>query len=316
VPATSNRATIAPPEVADVPLAMPGRTKDAVVVVPREAEWRSGVRQFLRGLGGDPDRITRHLDLLDERAAGRRPWAAELDGRTLPNGRPMPPGRAYAEMLVEEGPLPLYDAGGFTVSVDFHNPDNEAGVDGYEPSLLELAIVADVGAFTAGVPGSSLDRAEPIEVITGQRAERGAALGRLVAALAEAVEARFAYADVGSTGWRVQAASKPTSVVHPSTVSLGPWDFLWSVNVWGPDLVAPGWGDRLDALVLEPELMAKVDRYERPYVRLDRRRLAYGGHFLQYRFLLGTEGRGERAIIDTPLAQQLGLRSTNLQFRQ
>ena len=42
--------------------------------------------------------------------------------------------------------------------------------------------------------------------------------------------------------------------------------------------------------------MAKVDRYERPHVRLDRRRLAYGGYFLQYRFLLGTEGRGERAI--------------------
>ena len=170
-----------------MPLAMSGRTKDAVVVVPAEADWRSGVRQFLRWLGGDPDRITRHLDLLDERAAGRRPWAATLDGRTLPNGRPMPPGRAYAEMLVEEGLLPLYDAGGFTVSVDLHNPGNEAGVDGYDPSLLELAIVADVGAFAAGVPGSSFDPAGTIEAITGQRAERGAALGRLVAALAEAV---------------------------------------------------------------------------------------------------------------------------------
>jgi hypothetical protein len=104
--------------------------------------------------------------------------------------------------------------------------------------------------------------------------------------------------------------------VHPSRDSLGPWDFLWSINVWGPDLVVPGWGDRLDALVLEPALMAKVDQHERPYVRLDRRHLAYGGHFLQFRFLLGTEGRGERAIIDTPLAQQLGLRSTNLQFRE
>jgi hypothetical protein len=62
--------------------------------------------------------------------------------------------------------------------------------------------------------------------------------------------------------------------------------------------------------------LAKVDRYERPHVRLDRRRLAYGGYFLQYRFLLGTEGRGERAIIDTPLARQLGLRSTNLLFRE
>lgn len=298
-----------------MPLAMPGRTKDAVVVVPCEADWRAGVGQFLRGLGGDPARIARHLNLLDERAAGRRPWAAELAGRTLPNGRPLPLGRAYAELLAEDGLLPLYDAGGFPVSVDLHNPHNEAGVDGYDPSLLELAIVADTGAFTAGVPGSSFDPAEPVETITARRAERGAALGRLVAALAEAVEARFAYADVGSTGWRVAAASNPTSVVHPSTVALGPWDFLWSITAWGPDLVPAGWWDRLGSLALGPELMAKVDPYERPHVRLERRRLAHGGYFLQYRFLLGTERRGERAILDTPLARQLGLRSTNLQLR-
>ena len=35
---------------------------------------------------------------------------------------------------------------------------------------------------------------------------------------------------------------------------MGEWDFLWSITVWGPDLVAAGWGDRLDSLVLEPEV--------------------------------------------------------------
>jgi hypothetical protein len=50
-------------------------------------------------------------------------------------------------------------------------------------------------------------------------------------------------------------------------------------------------------------------------VHLEQRRLAYGGRMLQYRFLFGSELRNERAHIDTPLAEQLGLRSTNLQFR-
>lgn len=110
-----------------MPLALPGRTKDAVVVVPSGADWRPGVAAFLRGLGGDAERVERHLALLDERAAGRRPWLRELAGRALPNGRPMPPGRAYAELLVAESALPLYDAGGFLVSLDLHNPGNEAG---------------------------------------------------------------------------------------------------------------------------------------------------------------------------------------------
>jgi hypothetical protein len=48
---------------------------------------------------------------------------------------------------------------------------------------------------------------------------------------------------------------------------------------------------------------------------VERRRLASGALFLQYRFLFGSESRGERAAVDTPLARQAGLRSTNLLFR-
>jgi len=101
-----------------MPLALFGRTKDAVVVVPANADWRPGVEAFLRGIGGDGAKVRRHLALLEERAAGSRPWLQDLAGRTLPNGRPMPPGRAYAELLVAESALPLYDAGGFLVSLD------------------------------------------------------------------------------------------------------------------------------------------------------------------------------------------------------
>jgi hypothetical protein len=86
--------------------------KDAVIVAAADADWRGGVERFLRELGGDPAKIGRHLELLGERAAGHRPWGNELADRLLANGRPMPPARAYAEMLVTESILPLYDAGG------------------------------------------------------------------------------------------------------------------------------------------------------------------------------------------------------------
>lgn len=294
-----------------MPLVVHGRTKDALVIVPVETDWRAGVVTFLEGLGGDAERIERHIALLDERAAGRQPWATELAGRTLPNGRAMPPGRAYAEMLINEDLLPLYDVGGFPVSLDLHNPANEAGVDDYDPTVLELAIVADVGAFT----GATLDSGLGPEVITAQRAAHGATLGVLVASLADAVRARFAYADISTTGWRVPAATRPESVVHPSSNRLRAWDFLWSINVWDPELVGPDWPDRLARLALDPARLAEIDRHQWPHVRLERRRLDYGGYFLQYRFLFGAEGRGDRAHLDTPLASQLGLRSTNLQLR-
>ena len=111
-----------------MPLAIPGRTKDAVVEVAADSDWRSGVEAFLRKVGADGDQAAYHLSVLEQRAAGRMSWKSQFADRTLPSGRPMPAGRAYVQMLVEEGTLPLYDAGGWLFSVDLHNPDNEAGV--------------------------------------------------------------------------------------------------------------------------------------------------------------------------------------------
>lgn len=293
-----------------MPLAIPGRTKDAVVVVPAESDWRGGVASFLRDLGADEDRAAYHLSVLDQRVAGRITWRSQFADRTLPSGRPMPAGRAYAQLLVEERTLPLYDAGGWLFSVDLHNPDNEAGVAWYDDSVVELAIVADVGAFRGPAygPGGA-------DAAMAERARHGARLGELVAALSERVQADFAYADVDSTGAVVTSATRERAVVHPGPDTLRPQDFLWSITVWGPTLLEDGLGERLDRLRLDPRHLARIDPNVRPHVRLEQRALAYGGRQLQYRFLFGSELRNERVHVDTPLAEQLGLRSTNLQYR-
>jgi hypothetical protein len=293
-----------------MPLAIPGRTKDAVVVVAADSDWRSGVEAFLREVGADEDRAAYHLSVLEQRLAGRISWKSQFADRTLPSGRPMPASRAYAKMLVEEGMLPLYDAGGWHFSLDLHNPGNEAGVAWYDESVVELAIVADVGVFM----GPAYDGGGA-HAAMADRAVHGARLGELVALLAERVEAAFAYADVGSTGGLVTSASRPSSVVHPGPDTLLPPDFLWSITAWGPGLLDDDLVSRLEGVRLEPAHLSRIDPHVRPHVRLEQRKLAYGGRMLQYRFLFGSELRNERVHIDTPLAQQLGLRSTNLQFR-
>ena len=293
-----------------MPLAIPGRTKDAVVVVAADSDWRSGVETFLRGVGADDDRARYHLNVLDQRAAGRMSWVSQFADRTLSNGRPMPASRAYAESLVKEGTLPLYDADGWFFSVDLHNPGNEAAVPWYDEEVVELAIVADVGAFRGG----SYD-AGGAEAAMAERAVHGARLGELVAALAESTEALFAYADVDSTGGRVTSASRPSSVAHPAPDTLTPPDFLWSITVWGPGLLDDDLTSRLDRVQLEAAPLSRVAPHVRPHVHVEQRKLEYGGRMLQYRFLFGSELRNERVHIDTPLAEQLGLRSTNLQFR-
>jgi hypothetical protein len=298
-----------------MPLALIGRPKDAVVAVPAGRAWRDGVVRFLASLTSDERRIARHLALLEDRLAGRLDWREILADARLEDGRPKPASRRYAEMLVEEERLPLYDAGPLRFSLDLHNPGNEAGVTGYEPDLLEIAIVADVRYFSAIAPGSVFDMAAGFETVFRQRAASGAMLGELVARLVEAMDAAFAYADIGSTGWVVATATKPDVVVHPAPPFVRPRDFLWSINAWGPAALDPKLEARLAGLTITDAMLARVDPYARPHVRLDRRRLSTGALFLQYRFLFGSESRGERAALDSPLARQAGLRSTHLLFR-
>ena len=44
--------------------------------------------------------------------------------------------------------LPLYDVGSLRLSLDLHNPGNEAGIADYDVKQIELALVADVGTST------------------------------------------------------------------------------------------------------------------------------------------------------------------------
>ena len=298
-----------------MPLALPGRIKDAVVAVPASADWRAGVERFLHTLTDDGRRVERHLALLDERLAGRLLWTEVFADATLPDGRPMPPGRRYAETLVAEERLPLYQSGPLRFSLDLHNPGNEAGVLEHDPAAIELALVADLGYFADGVPDSTFPVGLAPEERARRRAQNGAILGDLVARLCEATDATFACADVGETGWVVSSAQRPTSVVRPAPAGVRPTDFLWSISAWSPDLLRGRFGDRLERLRIDDAMLARIDRVYRPYFRIERRHLATGGLFLQYRFLFGTEARGERPAIDTPLAKQAGLRSTNLLFR-
>ena len=298
-----------------MPLALVGRTKDAVVSIPAGVAWQDGVAAFLRTVTNDSSRVVQHIDLLERRAAGELPWATVLTGSTLPNGRPMPPSRRYAEMLVVEDRLPLYEIDTLRFSVDLHNPRNEAGIPQYDADRVELALVADIGYFSATTPGTTFDLSAPAEELIRRRAANGEALGDLVARLVEATGAGFAYADISATGWVVSAASSPERVVHAAPTDVRPWDFLWSITAWGPERLDETLAARIDRLELTDEMRSAMDASERPHYRLVRRRLASGALFLQYRFLFGTELRSTRAACDTPLARQVGLRSTALLFR-
>lgn len=304
--------------VGAVPLTLTGRTKDAVVSVPASVDWRTGAERFLRQVSDDDAKVARHLDLLEKRAAGRLPWHELLTDALLPDGRPMPPGRRYAEMLVNEERLPLYDRDGVRFGLDLHNPQNEAGVPEYDLDRTELAIVADVRYFgPAYKPGSIFAPDTPFEVQAERRAAHGAVLGELVVRLVEATDADFAYADISSTGWVVKHASNPKIVVHPAPQAIRPWSFLWSITAWGRERLdaEPRLAERLDGVEITDAMLGRVDRYERPYVRIERRTLENGALMLQYRWIFGSEGRGTRAALDTPLARQAKLRSTHLLFR-
>ncbi|MCU0834758.1 MAG: hypothetical protein MUC77_10050 [Chromatiaceae bacterium] len=85
--------------------------------------------------------------------------------------------------------------------------------------------------------------------------------------------------------------------------------------MWGPELLDPAFASRLDAVPIEDARLDRIDGYLRPYLRIAERRLNYGGRMLQFRLLFGSEQRNERAYLDSPLAQRVGLRTTNLQYR-
>ncbi len=146
-------------------------------------------------------------------------------------------------------------------------------------------------------------------------AECGQALGKLAARWAEVLEPHFAYADMQYQAGFVQRATNPGSVTHPAPPGTRCWDYLWSLSYWSPELLTPRLAERLRGLTITPEMRARFDPFWAASVRPTWRQLATGGLLVQYRFILGTEGRADRRAVDTPLAKQAGLRTTNLAYR-
>lgn len=298
-----------------MPLALQGRPKDAVVILPPSRRWQDGVERFLATLTTDATRVQRHLEVLERRATGALTWVEVFAGATLPNGRPLPASRRYAEMLVDEELLPLYDVGELRVTLDLHNPHNEGGAVDWDPDRVELCLVADVRYFSANTPWSIFDPAEPLADTVARRAANGRMLGDLLARLVEMTDAEFAYCDIHSTGGRVRSVKDPNSVVHPGPADLQPWHFLWSITAWNQPHLTSSLAGRLDTLEITEPMLRRIDPAYRPTFALDRRTLSTGARFLQYRTLFGGESRNERAAVDSALAKLLGLRSTNLLFR-
>ena len=115
------------------------------------------------------------------RAAARSP---ELDGILGYEDRPPTPAemeemKARVRSAMEQGAFGLS-------SGLFYLPGNYAETD----EVVELAIVADVGAFRGGAYSAG-----GADVVMAERARHGARLGELVASLSQATEALFAYAE-------------------------------------------------------------------------------------------------------------------------
>jgi hypothetical protein len=125
---------------------------------------RDGVATSLHELTPDEATIRRQLELLDARAEGPLRWLDVFDDAKLPDGRPMPLGRRYAEMLVYAERLPLYDVRNLRIA-------------NYDPAFVEICQVADVSYFTGAIPGSFVDPWLSSEERGRIRAEGGRVLG-------------------------------------------------------------------------------------------------------------------------------------------
>jgi hypothetical protein len=113
----------------------------------------------------------------------------------------------------------------------------------------------------------------------------------------------------------MRTRTSAASVRNPAPAGLPYWAYLWPLAYWSPELLSERLEARLTTLALSPDQIAAIDPFERTGIRPTWRRLATGGLLVQYRFIFGTEGRASRARVDTPLARQAALRTTNALWR-
>jgi hypothetical protein len=284
--------------------------------VPAKSPWPERLGQALSASSQEDvsDKVERHLDLLERRRAGQLDWRPALI-----EAGPNKQARAYSAMLKEEKLLPLYSYGPLTFTVDLFNPTNEGQDPAYDPDLeiIELMVHRDVinpwrtGHFP---DGSKINHAsiEDYRRLTTY----GVALGDLATRWAEILDPLFAFSEglQYHARWmdRVLSSTSVKNAVPPETKY---WDYLWPLAYWSKDLLDEKLAERLKRLRLTEQQMQAIDSFERLGINPTWQELATGGLLVQYRFIFGSEGRGSRAKVETPLAQQAGLRTINLLYR-
>lgn len=290
---------------------------NAVWFVPEDAPWQARLRDLWRELGVADAPADRWIATLERRAAGTLRWSEELAGGVLPNGRPCPPVRRYQDLLAADpgeppaAELPLLRAPPLRVGFDVWGPGERAG----EPGTLGLEMLVHRDVIRPWRAGAVLADGTVVEVGRPDHYARLAIYGDAFAALMARgcvlLRPAFALADGLQPVGDFLATARPGRVRHPAPAGASLSDYAWALTYWAPGRLEDALRQRLARLRL-PERTAPLwpDGAE-----LEVRTLATGGTFLRARRILGGEGRGDRAAVETPLAEALGLRSNHLLHR-
>ena len=291
---------------------------NAVWFVPVDAPWQARLRDLWREHGVADADADGWIATLERRAAGALNWTDALAGGVLPNGRPCPPVRRYQDHLAgrpaeaSATTLPLLHAPPLTVGFDVWGPGERAG----EPDTLGLEMLVHRDVIRPWRAGAVLADGTVVEVGRPDHYARLAAYGDAFADLmargCEMLEPVFALSDGLQPIGDFLAKARPENVRHAAPPDARLADYAWALAYWAPERVDGALRERLGRLRL-PERKAPLwpDGAE-----LAVRTLATGGAFLRARRILGSEGRSDRAAVETPLAKGLGLRSNHLLYRR
>jgi len=292
---------------------------NAVWFVPADAPWRDRVRALLSDLGVDPTTSGQVLALLERRVGGALDWRVHLDGAILPNGRPAPPVRLYNDRLrglptaTAAGVMPLFAVGPLLVAFDFW----AAGDQGGEPATLGFEVVVHrqtVHPWQAGRElwdGTEVDIRNPEHY--AKLAFYGDAFASVMARGCEVLRPTFALSDGMQPVSDQLARATSDRVRRPAPPDARLADFAWALMYWAPERVDEKLRERLERLWLpDPTPATSFPSGVATTVRT----LEGGGTFLQARHILGSETRDARKHVETRLAEQLGLRSSHLLYKQ
>lgn len=295
---------------------------NAVFLVHADLPWMDRLRSALLDLSlGPPGRdrrenpdalkVAMHLDVIERRLSGELRWDVALERGPVRPGGVGSAGRAYADMVETGGQLPRYDWAPLDATADLFNPRNEAGEVAWPAELEAIELVTHATTLYPWSRGTLLD-GTPVRPkdpsCYAKMASYGEVFGNLVARWCELLDPHFAFADLKSSA---PFLTRATAGETPDTAkSVHYWDYLWPISYWSPTLLTerPGLADSLEHLALKPDQLDRMDPFERTGIKPTARRLANGGLFVQYRMILGGEGRASRATVDGPLADQAGLK--------